>query len=372
MKLSYIQIHYKLLLWLLPFVSYFCSASEPPEIKLGMSTALSGPAKQIGEQLYLGSQTYFDKLNKNGGINGSKINLIVADDGYEPRRAVNNTHRFIQDENVLALFGAMGTPTSHAVSPILEKLRIPYLMPFSGADFLHLNPTINVFNTRASYYDEAKVQIKYLVEEKKHTKIGFLIQADEFGYVVETGLLKSLSKYNLKPIKVARYLRNTHDVDRALKALKRSGVTAICLVGTYSPLSKFINTAYEEGFKPDYTSISFASSPDLFSSLKYPTDLMVTEVVPNPAQCDNSWCKEFLSDMRDKNIDRPTRLHFEGYLNAVIFGIAATSCKSPLEAKCLMSQLDKTFHENKEIHELFTYSGQIDTHKVYRSLFSLK
>jgi ABC-type branched-subunit amino acid transport system substrate-binding protein len=372
MKISHIQIYFKLALWLCSLASYFSSASEPPQIKLGMSTALSGPAKQIGEQLSLGSKTYFNKLNKNGGINGALVNLIVADDSYEPKQAVNNTHNFIQTENVLALFGAMGTPTSHAVSPILEALRIPYLMPFSGAEFLHTNPTINVFNIRASYYDEVKVQIKYLVEEKKHAKIGFLIQADEFGYVVETGLLKSMSEYNLKPIKVARYLRNTHDIGRALKTLKKSGATAICLVGTYKPLSEFINIAYEEGFKPDYTSISFASSPDLFSSLKYPTDLMVTEVVPNPAKCESYWCKEFLSDMKDANILKPSRLHFEGYLNAVIFSLAAKNCESPLKAECLMVQLDKTFSQNKEVHELFTYLEKNNKHKVYRSLFSLK
>ncbi len=352
--------------------SFTAKANNQTVIKLGMSTALTGPAKKIGTQLHLGSEVYFEKINKNGGINGAQIKLLVADDGYEPKKTVTNTRHFISNENVVALFGAMGTPTSHAVTPILEKLKTPYLMPFSGAEFLHTAPTINVFNIRASYYDEAKIQIKYLVEEKKHTKIGFLIQADEFGYVVETGLLKSLSKYNLKPVKVARYLRNTHEITQALEVLKSSGATAISLVGTYKPLSVFINTAYEQGYKPDYTSISFAPSSDLFANLKYSTDLMVTEVVPNPFQCKSVWCTEFLKDMKNANVTTPNRLHFEGYLNAVFFSLAAQHCPQPLENTCLMTQLNKSFREDQQLNSLFLDKNSINGHLVYRSFFSLK
>jgi len=372
MKNSHTQflLSFSFLLFIL--FSFIVKATNQTVIKIGMSTALSGPAKKIGTQLHLGSEVYFKKINKNGGINGAQIKLLVADDGYEPKRAVKNTRHLISVENVVALFGAMGTPTSHAVTPILEKLKTPYLMPFSGAEFLHTNPTINIFNIRASYYDEAKVQIRHLVENKKHTKIGFLIQADEFGYVVETGLLKYLSKYNLKPVKVARFLRNTHEITSALKILKDSGATAICLVGTYKPLSEFINTAYEQNYKPDYTSISFASSPDLFANLKYSTDLMVTEVVPNPFQCKSVWCTEFLKDMKNANVTTPNRLHFEGYLNAVFFSLAAQHCPQPLENTCLMAQLDKTFREDQQLNSLFLDKNSINGHVVYRSFFSLK
>lgn len=160
---------------LLFFITYgfTVKANNQTVIKLGMSTALTGPAKKIGTQLHLGSEVYFNKINKNGGINGTQIELLVSDDGYDPKKAVTNTRHFISNEKVVALFGAMGTPTSHAVTPILEKLKTPYLMPFSGAEFLHTDPTINVFNIRASYYNEAKVQIKYLVEKKNTLKSAF-------------------------------------------------------------------------------------------------------------------------------------------------------------------------------------------------------
>ncbi|WP_350624288.1 ABC transporter substrate-binding protein, partial [Pseudoalteromonas sp. 24-MNA-CIBAN-0067] len=87
----------------------------------------------------------------------------------------NNTREFIYTNKVDALFGAMGTPTSHAIIPLLEQSKIPFLMPFSGASFLREKPSVKAFNLRASYNDEAQEQIKYLVEEHKHTKIGLFI-----------------------------------------------------------------------------------------------------------------------------------------------------------------------------------------------------
>jgi branched-chain amino acid transport system substrate-binding protein len=162
-----------------------------PTIKLGMSTALTGPAKQIGEQLALGSNIYFNKINKENGVNGQSIDLILADDGYEPKNTVVNTREFLFDQKIHAIFGSMGTPTAHAIKPLLDRHRIPFLMPFTGADFLHNSSMPNVFNLRASYQDEAIEQINYLVKERKHEKIGLMIQADEFGYMVESNLVNA-------------------------------------------------------------------------------------------------------------------------------------------------------------------------------------
>lgn len=118
---------YKELCWAVRLKPILCSslachaADEIPSIKLGMSTALSGPAKDIGSQLHQGSELYFKKVNQAGGIHGQKIELLVADHGYEPKKAIVNTRKFIYSDNVFALFGSMGTPTAHAVNHYWKK-----------------------------------------------------------------------------------------------------------------------------------------------------------------------------------------------------------------------------------------------------------
>ena len=339
-----------------------------PPIKLGMSTALSGPAKEIGEQLAFGSNIYFDKINADSGIDGQNIHLIIADDGYEPKNTVVNTRQFLFSDNIHAIFGSMGTPTAHAIKPLLDRHRVPFLMPFTGADFLHNNSMPNVFNLRASYQDEASEQIDYLVKERQHEKIALMIQADEFGYVVESNLILALEKYGIKPIEVARFKRNSEDVAKALTQLKQSKATAICMVGTYKPLAEFINTGYQQGFTPDYTAVSFASSHELYKRIKHPSNIMVTEVVPDPNRCDNAWCVQFNEDI--KPYQRKTnRIIFEGYLNAVALVSAAQKCSPPLNNQCLISKLNALFEEDTDFAKLFSEQTGNSDKKIYRSYF---
>ena len=140
-----------------------------------MSNALTGPASQLGQELSSGALVYFNKLNRLGGIHGKQVELISLDDGYEPENTVINTRLFIKKEKVFALFGYVGTPTSHAILPMLKQSNIPYLMPFTGADFLRTPIVSNVFNLRASYLQEAQAQIDFLVKQKGFDQIALVI-----------------------------------------------------------------------------------------------------------------------------------------------------------------------------------------------------
>jgi ABC-type branched-subunit amino acid transport system substrate-binding protein len=92
--------------------------SAAQDIVLGQSAALSGPAQELGKAMQLGEKTYFDGVNAADGIRGKKIVLRTLDDGYEPPRAEANTKKLVDDGDVLALFGYVGTPTSAASIPV--------------------------------------------------------------------------------------------------------------------------------------------------------------------------------------------------------------------------------------------------------------
>src|ERR1700681_4890037 len=74
------------------------------QILLGQSVALTGPAQQLGHDMQLGANLYFNQVNARGGVNGLKIVLKTLDDGYEADRAAANTKKLIYDEKVFALF----------------------------------------------------------------------------------------------------------------------------------------------------------------------------------------------------------------------------------------------------------------------------
>lgn len=332
-----------------------------------MSTALTGNAHPVGNQLLTGSNVYFDKLNQQGGIKGAKIKLLVKNDGYEPNQAIINTREFILNDQVDAILGSLGTSTSYAVLPIIQQFKTPYLMPFSGAKQLYTSNNDFVFNIRASYNDEAIEQVNYLIQEKGHTNVGILIQADEYGLVVENALTQALAQFKLKPKKIARYKRNSNDIQKALTLLKKSGVTAVFIVGSSHAAATFINRGFEQDFTPDYTSMSFTSNSHLFSRLLYPTSLMITQVLPEPQQCHLALCIEFLKDMAKKNIKQPSIFHLEGYLNALLFSTAAKHCEQPISKNCILENLKHPKKKEEHFRQLFT--DEKGNKKLYRSYF---
>ena len=78
----------------------------------------------------------FEETNRTGGVNGRKLELKSVDDGYEPDKTIQVTKEILADDKVFALVGMVGTPTSKAGQPIATEAKVPFIRPFTGAEFL--------------------------------------------------------------------------------------------------------------------------------------------------------------------------------------------------------------------------------------------
>ena len=83
-------------------------------IKIGNINPYSGPASAYGT---IGKTiaAYFDKVNKEGGINGRQIEFISYDDGYSPPKAVEQARKLVESDEVLLIFQSLGTPSNSAI-----------------------------------------------------------------------------------------------------------------------------------------------------------------------------------------------------------------------------------------------------------------
>ncbi|MDW7550820.1 ABC transporter substrate-binding protein [Pseudoalteromonas sp. McH1-7] len=358
----------KLLLLAVMILSSSLPLSAKQAVKMGMSTALSGPAQEIGQQLKAGAELHLDHYNQHKPADALPVTLEALDDGYEPHKTVINARKLIYEHKVDALFGVMGTPTSYAIKPILEHSHIPLLMPYTGAEFLQNPTTFDVFNLRASYNKETQDIIHYFVDELKFKRIALLIQADEFGLTVEKGLTKALSEHGMRPVVITRFRRNSDDIDKALKRAKRHKIEAFAMVGTYQPLAKFINQAKFSGLEAHYATVSFASSNELFARLKGQPKVLVTEVVPDPVICKAQLCDHFRQTINQTNLPLNEQV-FEGFLNAYLLTSAIQACQLPLQSTCLLNALQDQLENNQLIRDVFMLQPGQKKLPVYRSFF---
>ena len=144
---------------------------EPSDlpIKVGMSTALSGPAQSLGKGMKTGIEIYFERINQEGGVHGRKLQLTTIDDGYVPAAAAKNMATLIDNEKVLAVLGNVGTPTAKVTVPIAIEKKTLLFGAFTGAGILRPDPPSRyVINYRASYVQETTAMVRGLCRPYRH------------------------------------------------------------------------------------------------------------------------------------------------------------------------------------------------------------
>jgi ABC-type branched-subunit amino acid transport system substrate-binding protein len=151
------------------------------EIKVGQTVPHSGPGSLYGVLGRVG-EAYFKMLNEKGGINGRKVTFLTLDDSYSAPKAVEATRRLVEQEEVLALFGSLGTAPQTAVHKYLNSKGVPQLLLNTGAskwnDPKHYKWTMAGLPL---YPTEARILARHVVNVKPNAKVAILYQNDDFG-----------------------------------------------------------------------------------------------------------------------------------------------------------------------------------------------
>ena len=292
--------------------------AQDSRIVLGQSAAFSGPAMQLGTQFHAGAKLWFDQLNAKGGVGGRQVEIRHLDDGYEPDRCVANTEKLIKDE-VFALFGYIGTPTSLAALPLATSARVPFIAPFTGAMGLREPFKREAFHLRASYDDETALIVKQLIELSQN-RIGVFYQNDAYGKAGLSGVTKALAARQLKPIAEGTVERNSEDVAAAVAKLAKSGAQAIVQIGAYKACAAFIRQARKAGYGGKFYNVSFVGTQALADELgKDGAGVVVSQVVPSPYNPARPVSREFVAAAKQQGRVQANFSSMEGYLAAKLF-----------------------------------------------------
>jgi ABC-type branched-subunit amino acid transport system substrate-binding protein len=293
-------------------------------ILFGQAAALEGPSSALGQGMRQGILAAFAEINAAGGVHGRKLELVSRDDGYDPDRSVVQTKKLIEEDQVFALIGAVGTPTAVATVPISSARNVPFIGPFTGAEFLRARELRNVVNIRASYGAEAEAWIKHLTEDLHFTNIAIFYQDDSFGRDGLMGVKRALDKRGLELSAEGTFERNTRAVGSALRMLKRAEPQAVVMVGTYGPCAEFIKLAHKAGFRPTFVNISFVGANALAKELGTAGEgVIVSQVVPFPWDTSLKMVADYQAAQRalDPGLT-PGFVSLEGYLSGRLVAAA--------------------------------------------------
>jgi branched-chain amino acid transport system substrate-binding protein len=317
------------------------------EITLGQTMPYSGPASAYGT-IGKSEAAYFAMINAEGGINGRKIKLISLDDGYSPPKTVEQTRRLVEQENILADFSPLGTPTNSAIEKYLNEKKVPQVFVATGATKWG-NPKQFPWTMgwQPAYQTEGHVYAHYLLEHMPNARVGILYQDDDYGKDYVKGLTDGLGdKAKTMIVKEVSYETTDTSIDSQIITLQSSNANVFFNVTTPKFAAQAIRKVHDLGWQPLQLLNSVSNSVGAVlkpAGLDASVGIVSVEYLKDPT--DAKWqndpgYKEWLAWM-DKYYpdgDKKDAFNVFGYSEAATMVQVLKQCGNDLSRENLMKQ----------------------------------
>ncbi|WP_159012432.1 ABC transporter substrate-binding protein [Bradyrhizobium sp. S69] len=316
------------------------------EIKIGQTMPYSGPASGYGTQ-GKAELAYWKMINSKGGINGRKITLLTMDDSYSPPKTVEQTRKLVEQDEILADIGSLGTPTNSAIQKYLNGKKVPHILISTGAAKWN-DPKNFPWTTPfyPPYAQEAKIYGKYIVKQLPSAKIGVIYQNDDFGKDYLRGFKEGLGERADLIVKELTYEVTDPTIDSQIVALKSAGADVVFTIATPKFGAQSIRKIADLGWKPTHFIVSVASSiggvlePAGAEASTGLITALSNKVIGDPAWNDDQGVKDYLAFMKEwypegNPIDGSNQT---GYGSAQFTAIILKNCGDELTRENVLKQ----------------------------------
>ncbi|GGC47440.1 ABC transporter substrate-binding protein [Chelatococcus reniformis] len=237
------------------------------EIVLGTHQDLSGPIKAWGVPAANGLKLAADEINAAGGINGRKIKLIVEDSGYDPKKAVLATQKLIERDGIFAMISPMGSATTLAPLPIVQRAGILHLFPITAAEFTYKmdpgKPEDRLkFNIFVPYYDTMRIGLHWAVKNKGFKAPCIIYQDDEMGKNFTDAYKDEVEALKIKAGTMASFKRGATDFGSQVAKAKADGCDLVALGSVVRESVGIVTTAKKLGWEPGFVASTPTYVPD--------------------------------------------------------------------------------------------------------------
>ncbi len=317
------------------------------EIKLGQTIPHSGPGSLYGVLGRTGT-AYFDQINAQGGINGRKITFLTLDDSYSAPKCVEATRRLVEQEEVLALFGSLGTAPQTAVHKYLNSRGVPQLLLNTGASKWNDPKTFKWTTAGLPLYPtEARILARHVINTKPSAKVAILYQNDDFGRDFLGPFKKVLEETGGKAKVVAEATYDLTDptIDSQMINLANSGADVFYNISTGKASSQSIRKAAEIGWKPLQLLSAGSTGRSILNAAGFDNATGIVAIryakdvgVPRWEKDPDVMAFEALRKQALPNVDPDNTIAFAGYGQAATMAEILRRCGDDLTRANVMQQ----------------------------------
>ena len=317
------------------------------EIKLGTTAYYSGPASTAAAY-GLAQVAYFQMVNDRGGINGRKVNLISLDNAFSPPKAIEQTRKLVESDEVFAIAGSLGTPTNAAIQKYLNSKGVPNLFLTSGAErfndpkeFPWIVPFYPIYVSQGALF------AKHILGERPVAKIAVQYENDDLGRDYVKGLKQGLGdKAASMIVKELSHELSDPTIDSQILDFKASGADVLIQFTQSKFAAQGIRVAAGLDWHPMHLIASNAGSIGttfIPAGAQASTGVITATWERNPAdplQADHPAVKDFkaFAARYMPNLDLNNAAALPGYNNAYMIEQVLKRCGNELTRANLLRQ----------------------------------
>ena len=255
---------------------------------IGQVAELSGQGP-VAEQV-AGAKLWFDSVNDSHGPHS--FVLKQYDDQRDAKLTLTLTHKLVDEDNAIALFGYRSTPSLNALAGELDKLGIALVAPFNGSETIRSSAK-NAFFLRGSYRDEA-VRLVAQLQAMGLREAAVVYQDDPFGREGLAHYKEALAARGLKAKATLPYDRKTLDVKPAIDGLLQAQPQAVLMACTPKACADIIRSVRERKNPMLFGVLSNTATDEFVKSVApVGTNVIISQVMPYPWNTAQPLVREF-------------------------------------------------------------------------------
>ncbi|NUX98876.1 ABC transporter substrate-binding protein [Paraburkholderia youngii] len=214
------------------------------QVKIGVTLSTTGPAASLG----IPEKNTVALLPKE--IGGKSVQYIVLDDASDTSKAVQNTHKLIDEDHVDAIIGSSVTPNSLAMLDVVAQGKTPMISLAASAAIVEPMDAKRRWAFKTPQNDSLMAEAIASYMQKHGVKtVGFIGFMDAYGDSWLKGFDAAAAKYNLKVIATERYNRIDSSVTGQALKLMSANPDAVLIAGSGTPSALPATTLRDRGYK---------------------------------------------------------------------------------------------------------------------------
>ncbi len=291
------------------------------EIRIGFTPPVTGASAAEGALQIKAIKLALKQINEAGGVNGTKIDLIIVDNQSTNPGALAALQKAVEQEKVLALIGVVKSTQVLAMSDAIKNYGVPTFIGGTNATLTRQgNPWL--FRVRPDDSIAAAAMVKYIKEETKFTKIGILNDSDAFGSGGADLVEQGAKAVGLTVVKREKYTTKDKDFTAQLLSLKNAGAQIMVLYGTNPEDVAIIQRQYRQLGSPfKYIGSASSQMKDALNLSKEAAEglMAVADFVPGQSEVNRRYAADYQKEYHE-DYDTTSAWTYDG-LNILVNAI---------------------------------------------------